>query len=449
MTLPIALTNILARECVERTFNTLPADIVAIAQQCLLDWLGVAMLGSQEPLVNILIDEAIESGGEGSCPLIGRSIKLGMLDTALINGAAAHALDYDDGNRAGGHLSAPIASALMALAYQLNADGRDVVTAFVAGYELCARIGHLLLPDHYARGFHATATLGTFGATAACARLLGLNAEQTAIALGIAATEAAGLIANFGTMCKPFHVGQAARNGLLAARLARRGFTARADLLEHTYGFAKSHSDDYRVEAALAEPPGGFHLRANVFKFHAACAGTHSTIEALNTLRIEHNIQPDQIARVVVHMAPNLDRVCNIAEPRSGLEIKFSLRMTAALALAGYDTSDPALFTDTTAQQPDLIALRNRIVINPSEEIASLATKVEVQLANAQVFTATRAADLPESDIATQGSKVANKFRGLTKPLVGALQSEALVHGLNTLSEQSSLRKLLDTAVAS
>src|SRR5208282_5374636 len=170
--------------------------------------------------------------------------------------------------------------------------GREVVAAFVAGYEIACRIGMALRPGHYNLGFHSTATVGSFGAAAACARLLGLDAETTATALGIAGTQAAGLKSQFGTMCKPLHAGKAAYHGLLAARLAARGFTARPDILECAQGFARTHSPDFNPERALATPPGGFHLRNNLFKYHAACYLTHAPIETARKLRAQHGVTP-------------------------------------------------------------------------------------------------------------------------------------------------------------
>ena len=172
---------------------------------------------------------------------------------------SAHALDYDDVNLAmPGHPSVAILPGLLALAEQRHSSGRDVITAFVAGYETACRIGSALQPGHYNLGFHATGTVGCFGAAAACARLLGLDAEATAQALGIAGTQAAGLKSQFGTMCKPFHAGKASQNGLLAARLAARGFSSRPDLVECEQGFALTHGPDFSPEAALAAPAGGF-----------------------------------------------------------------------------------------------------------------------------------------------------------------------------------------------
>src|SRR5208283_3122995 len=169
--------------------------------------------------------------------VIGHSIRVPALSAALVNSAAAHALDYDDVNMAmPGHPSVAILPGLLALAELHHSSGREVVAAFVAGYETACHIGMVLSPGHYNLGFHSTGTVGALGAAAACARLLGLDAETTATALGIAGTQAAGLKSQFGTMCKPFHAGKAAQNGLLAARLAARGFTSRTDIVECVQG---------------------------------------------------------------------------------------------------------------------------------------------------------------------------------------------------------------------
>src|ERR1700682_2075335 len=187
-----------------------------------------------------------------------------------------------------GHPSVAILPRLLALAELKGSSGREVITAFVAGYETACRIGAALQPGHYNLGFHSTGTVGSFGAAAACARLLGRDAEATAMALGIAGTQAGGLKSQFGTMCKPFHAGKAAQNGLLAARLASRGFSSRADIVECVQGFALTHGPDFAPAAALATPEGGFHLLANLFKYHAACYFTHAPIECAHRLRQEH-----------------------------------------------------------------------------------------------------------------------------------------------------------------
>ncbi len=155
-----------------------------------------------------------------------------------------------------------------------------MLAAFVAGYELQCRIGKTIAPGHYdVLGFHATATVGSFGSAAACAHLLGLDADQFATALGIAGTQAAGLKSMFGTMCKPLHAGKAAYHGLMAAKLAARGFTSRTDVVECAQGFARTHSPDFNPDRAFDTPPNGWWIASNLFKYHASCYMTHAAIE--------------------------------------------------------------------------------------------------------------------------------------------------------------------------
>src|SRR5271169_5674600 len=201
-----------------------------------------------------------------------------------------------------GHPSVAILPGLLALAELKGSSGREVVTAFVAGYETACRIGAALQPGHYNLGFHSTGTVGSFGAAAACARLLGLDAEATAVALGIAGTQAAGLKSQFGTMCKPLHAGKAAQNGLLAARLASRGFTSRPDAIECAQGFAATQSPAFKPEAALEDPPGGFYLRGNLFKYHAACFLTHAPIECARAVATRPGFSPGQLAKIVLRI---------------------------------------------------------------------------------------------------------------------------------------------------
>ena len=189
------------------------------AKHALLDWLGVTLAGTRDPLVDILVSDAIAEGETGSARLIGREECVTPSFAAMINGAASHALDFDDVNkRLHGHPTVPVVPALLAVAEQKTISGRAFIDAFIVGYEVECLIGEMMGLDHYDHGWHATATLGTFGAAAGCARLLGLDADKTAMALGIAATQAAGLKSMFGTMCKPLHAGKAAMNGLMADR---------------------------------------------------------------------------------------------------------------------------------------------------------------------------------------------------------------------------------------
>ncbi|HUS95151.1 MAG TPA: MmgE/PrpD family protein, partial [Hyphomicrobiaceae bacterium] len=215
------------------------------ARHAMLDWFGVTIAGAREPLVDMLVEEY---AGDGSRPhvVVVRGTTASLANAALINGATSHALDYDDVNRRlGGHPTAPVAPVALAMGELLGASGRDVLAGLIAGTEIECLIGDMGAHGHYEVGFHATATLGTFGAAAAAAHMMKLDASAVRHAIGIAASQAAGLKSNFGTMTKPLHAGKAAMNGLMAARLAARGFTANDSIIECPMGIADVMMPDF------------------------------------------------------------------------------------------------------------------------------------------------------------------------------------------------------------
>ncbi len=440
------LTRALARRAAGLGYEDLPAPVREVARQCLLDYLGCAIAGAGDPLVGMLLDEMTEAGGAPQASVIGHRRQLPALAAALVNGAAAHALDFDDVNVAmPGHPSVAVLPGLLALAEAKGSSGRDVLSAFVAGYETTCRIGLALSPGHYALGFHSTATIGSFGAAAACARLLGLDAEQTATALGIAGTQAAGLKSQFGTMCKPFHAGKAAQNGLLAARLAARGFSSRTDLVECVQGFAATHGPDFSPQAALAEPENGFHLLANLFKYHAACYFTHAPIECARKLRRAHAFVPEEIAGITLRIDASTDRVCNIPAPVDGLQSKFSLRQTVAMALAGIDTASLGAYDETTARDPKLVRLRSSMTIDFQTDWPQTVAEIEIALSDGRRVGARHDAGIPAADIAAQGERLGAKFDALVEPVLGAPRSRELrqmVAGLDGLADIGSLERL-------
>ena len=440
------LTRALAERAIALRYDELPAPVRELAGQCILDYLGVALAAAQDPLVQILLDEMVEAGGSPQSSIIGHSARLPMLSAALVNGSAAHALDYDDVNMAmPGHPSVAILPGLLALAELKGSSGREVVTAFVAGYETACRIGAALQPGHYNFGFHSTGTVGTFGAAAACARLLGLDAEAAATALGIAGTQAAGLKSQFGTMCKPFHAGKAAQNGLLAARLAQRGFSSRTDIVECSQGFALTHGPDFVPNAALATPAAGFHLLANLFKYHAACYFTHAPIECARRLRVEHRLTPDMIAGIALRLDTSCDRVCNIPVPVDGLQSKFSLRQTVAMALAGVDTASLGAYSAENARDPVLMGLRERVRFDWQENWPQTLCEIELELADGRRLTARHDAGIPAADIAEQGQRLAAKFDVLVAPVLGAPRARELremICGLDDVADIRSLARL-------
>jgi len=440
------LTKVLARKSAALEYEDLPPEAREIARRCVLDYFGVALAGAGDELVRLVLDELTEAGGAPQASVVGHDGRLPALSAALVNGAAGHALDYDDVNMAmPGHPSVAILPGLLALAEQRRSSGRDLVTAFVAGYETACRIGMALQPGHYNLGFHSTGTVGAFGAAAACARLLGLDAEATAMALGIAGTQAAGLKSQFGTMCKPFHAGKAAQNGLLAARLAARGFSSRADIVECVQGFALTHGPDFAPDAALATPAAGLHLFANLFKYHAACYLTHAPIECARRLREQYALTPENIAGITLRLDASCERVCNIPAPVDGLQSKFSLRQTVAMALAGIDTASLGAYNAENARDADLVRLRDRIEIDWQESWPQTLSELELELSDGRRVAARHDAGIPAADIDGQGRRLAAKFDALVEPVLGAPRARELretIAGLDRLADISDLAKL-------
>jgi 2-methylcitrate dehydratase PrpD len=445
-TVTTTLTRALATQASAVMYESLPKPVRELVRQCVLDYYGVALAGADDPLATILLDELAEAGGAAQASIIGRKAKLPALSAALVNGAIGHALDYDDVNLAmPGHPSVAILPGLIALAEQRNSTGRDVIAAFVAGYETACRIGMALRPGHYDRGFHATGTIGAFGAAAACAHLLRLDAEATARALGIAGTQAAGLKSQFGTMCKPFHAGKASQSGLLAARLAARGFSSRPDLVECEQGFALTHGPDFNAEAALAEPADGFHIFANLFKYHAACYLTHGPIESAREIRERHGVKPEQIARMTLSLDRSTERVCNIPAPTDGLEAKFSLRQTVAMALSGVDTASLAAYSSETATDSALVRLRDKLALDFREGWPQAKAELQVTLTDGRVLKASHDAGIPNGDIAGQRERLVAKFDALAEPVLGAARARELraaILGLDALADVAGVARL-------
>lgn len=445
-----AVTKAIAELGRSYAFESLPAPIVARARHCFLDWLGVTIAGAEEPAARMARELALTEAGPRQATLIGAPERTGLTQAALVNGTASHALDFDDVSaHAGGHPSVPVFPALLALAERDDASGRDFLTAFVSGFETEGRIGLLVAPGHYAAGWHATATIGTFGAAAAVAHLLSLDSDRWRMALGIAGTQAAGLKSMFGTMCKPLHAGKAAANGILAGLLAERGFTSNPDVLETEQGFGWTQTTTFSPERALQELRGRFAIAGVAFKRHAACFGTHSAIEGILQLRHSQHLRPTDVQRVLLHVPPALMSMCNIPEPRTGLEGKFSLRFTAALALAGGDTSNRG-FTDDRVRDPELVSLAERVSVEPvADKGAQAPTDITVirrdgtQLStNHNVYEPTSDDDLP-----AEWEALVAKFRALAEPVIGPGAATSVVEYVSTLENVASMRMLAGLTV--
>ncbi|MBV1906343.1 MAG: MmgE/PrpD family protein [Pseudomonadales bacterium] len=434
-------TAALAKRITEHRFTDLPPEAVEVTKQCLLDYIGVTFAGSAEPLSEILLQDAQESGCFPQASIIGRNERLSLDQAALINGSASHAHDYDDVHSAmSGHPTVPVAPAVFALGEHLGVSGRAMITAFATGIDAECLVGTYMGGSHYHKGFHATGTVGTFGAAAASAKLLELSQSEIQSALGIAGTQAAGLKAQFGTMCKPLHAGRAAATGLQSAKLAAKGFSSHDDILSTERGFGATQSNNPSLEKFFSALKTPSFVPGIAFKYHSACFLTHSSLEAIHQIKREHSLTADTVQAVDIHVAPGHFGVCNILEPKTGLEIKFSLRFTAAMALFDLATSQIDIYTDELSQDPALIALRDKVTVHAFDKTRR-ETIVNIRTAEGE-YSAEADVTIPQTDLDAQRERLQSKFRALTYKRLGEAKSERILELVNTLEQQEDMSEL-------
>lgn len=394
------------------------ADDLAIMRLALFDWAVCAAAGRDEPVARILRQQSMTNGAGGAAAVVGGDTAA-PAQAALINGATSHALDYDDTHFAHiGHTSVSVMPVVLALS--AGQSMQDVLRAALIGSEIAVRVGLWLGRDHYQIGFHQTATAGAFGAAMAAARLLELTGDQCINALGLAATKAAGLKSQFGTMGKPLNAGLAAETGVLAAQWAKAGMTSADAGLSGPLGFGDTHHGG--AAATAFDGLGDQWLMADIsHKFHACCHGLHATLEALGTL-------DGAVAALTVHTHPRWLSVCNITTPRTGLECKFSYRMVAAMALAGVNTAAIDSYSDDAAADPTLAKLCEKVTVVADASLSEMQARVDVAYSDGR--TAVLFHDLGLSlDLATRQSRLLDKARAVVgqskaDDLWGAVQAD-------------------------
>jgi len=442
---PAAITRQLASAAAALRFDDLPAEAVEIVKQCVLDTMGVAMAGHANEATRSVYQLCVDEGAAAAAGFLCLGAKGSVRQAALVNGTAAHALDFDDCCLTmPGHVSAVVLPAVLALGEHHAASGKELITAFAAGFEAGCSLGATISPGHYDLGFHATGTNGTVAAAAGAARLLELPEDQTADALSIAATTAAGLKGLFGTPCKPFHAGKAAENGVQAALLAKKGFVTRRDAIECRQGYAMAHSPDFNPGRVADRPQrGGMHLFNNLFKYHAACYGTHGAIECALDLRSRLGEHTADIERLVLEVAQENDKTCNIAAPANASEARFSLRHTVAMALCGHDTGMADQYGETSLGDAEVVRVRRRIDVRffPARNIAH--SRLTVTLRDGSTLSAEIDAGMPNEDLACQRQRLQKKFLRLTAPIIGDEAALALVVAIEQLESLQAVGELV------
>jgi len=363
----MALTQELGRFVAGLRFENLPEEAVEIARTGIIDTIATMIAGAHDPAPQLLRRGLDPAPGPASLYFSGESAA--APEAAWINGTAGHALDYDDvGCR--GHVSTVLAPAILAEAETLGLGGREIFAAYVAGYETWAELARRDPGHHHAKGWHPTGIFGAVGAGAACAALRRLDPDKTAMAIALAASQAGGIMANFGTMTKPFHAGRAAHAGVVSARLAELGFTAAPDALEHPQGFLSAVSpDEKKADREGATPKLGEEwqiLRQRLsIKKYPACYCTHRALDAMLELLATHPLKPAEIARITVTLSKTHSLILRNHLPQTGLEAKFSMEFAMAMAVIARRAS-LGEYTDEFVRRPEVQQLMPRVglVIN-------------------------------------------------------------------------------------
>ncbi len=389
------------------------------AHRTFLNWAGCAVGAARHEAAQAALDAAAMLQPAPQATLLGRAERVDMASAALINGISSHLFDFDDTHlKTIIHPAGPVASALLALAEVTGASGRQVIDALVLGIDVSCRLGNVMYPDHYDRGWHITGSTGQMGAAAGCARLLGLDEERTAMALGIAASQPVGMREQFGTMTKPFHPGAAARAGLVSALLAKHGFTASGRSIEAPRGYVQVVSTKCDWNEATDELGKRFEISFNTYKPFACGIVIHPTIDAAVQLR-ERGVRAQDVERIELKVHSLVLELTGKKEPKDGLQGKFSVYHGFAAGLV-FGQAGEGEYADDIVTRADVVALRGKVVATVDDSIAEAAADVTAVLKDGRrerVFVehAIGSLERPMTD-----ANLEAKLRSLAEPVIGA-----------------------------
>jgi 2-methylcitrate dehydratase PrpD len=384
------LTQELGRFAAGLTFEKLPAEAVEVARTGIIDTVATMIAGAHDPAPQLLRRGLNPAPGQASLYFSGETAT--APEAAWINGTAGHALDYDDvGCR--GHVSTVLVPALLAEAETLGLGGREMFAGYVAGYETWAELARRDPGHHHKKGWHPTGIFGAIGAGAACATLRRLNPAQATAAIALSASQAGGIMANFGTMTKPFHAGRAAHAGLVSARLAELGFTASPDALEHGQGFLSAVSPEGKADRDGPTPRLGEEWQivkqGLSIKKYPACYCTHRALDAMLELLARRPLKPAEIARITVSISETHSLILRNHAPETGLAARFSMEFAMAAAIIARRAS-LAEYTDEFVRRPEVQELMRRVGTVTNENYdpvvsgASVWDQVTIDLVNGE-----------------------------------------------------------------
>lgn len=427
MTDATQVTRTLARYVVDSKLTDIPQSVRREATRSILNWMGCAVGGSSHETLDIALKALRPFAGPEQATVLGRRERIDVLHAALLNGISSHVFDFDDTHlKTIIHPAGPVASAALALAEYKPISGADLVHAFILGVEVECRIGNAVYPNHYDVGWHITGTAGVFGAAAAAGKLLGLNEQQMIWALGIAGTQSSGFREMFGTMCKSFHPGRAAQNGLASAFLAQQEFTSSNQVLEAKRGFANvmSTKQDYNeITGGLGKT---FEVALNSYKPFACGIVIHPVIDGCIQLRNEQGLKAADIERVAVRVNPLVLELTGKKTPQVGLEGKFSVYHSAAVAII-HGAAGETEYSDAVVRDATVIGVRDRVdaiadkTVHEAEAFVSIVTKAGKKL-DKHVKHAIGSLERPMSD-----ADLDAKFRGLANAVLSKTETDRLL----------------------
>jgi len=415
------------------------------AHRTFLNWVGCAVGGARHEAAQAALDALAMLQPAPQATVLGRAERIDMAGAALVNGITSHVFDFDDTHlKTIIHPAGPVASAVLALAETTGATGRQVIDALVLGIDVSCRLGNVMYPEHYDRGWHITGSTGTLGAAAGCARLLGLDEERTAMALGIAASQPIGMREQFGTMTKPFHPGGAARAGLLSALLAKHGFTASPKAIEAPRGYAQVVSTKCNWSEATDELGSRFEISFNTYKPFACGIVIHPAIDACVQLRAR-GVKAEDVERIELKVHSLVLELTGKKEPQDGLQGKFSVYHGCAAGLLFGRAGEPE-YADAIVRREDVTALRRKVVATVDDSIDEASADVTAILKDGRrehVFVAHAIGSLerPMTD-----ADLESKFHALVEPVLGKQRAEDLVAACRDLGAAASASSLAASA---
>jgi 2-methylcitrate dehydratase PrpD len=435
------ITQVLARFVATHPSRGWNETVDHEAHRTLLNWLGCAIGATHHEAADAVLAAIDALRPAGQSTVLGRDKRVDMASAALVNGITSHVFDFDDTHlKTIIHPAGPVASALLALAEVRGASGRVLIDALVLGIDVACRMGNAIYPDHYDRGWHITGSTGMLGSAAACARLLGLDARRTAMALGIAASQPTGLREQFGTMTKSLHPGAAARVGLMAALMAQNGFTASGRALEAPRGLAQVISPKYTWSELTDELGERFEIVFNSYKPFACGVVIHPCIDACAQLRAR-GVRAEQVARIEMKVHPLVLELTGKKEPADGLQSKFSVYHGCAVGLI-FGRAAEAEFSDEIARREDVVTLRRKVSATVDECIDEAAADVVAVLTDGRrervlVEHALGSLRRPMTD-----ADLESKFHGLVDPVLGVGRASELIASAWRLGESGDARAL-------